>query len=246
MINTNGVVIYKGPSALDGAPIVAIATGLKGKSRNIKTGHMVQVWILRSDVNPLTAANSGADSSICGGCKHRGTVENGQNIGRSCYVTLFQAPRSIYESFTRGIYPEIAQHEFRQYFGGRKVRFGAYGDPVAVPYRVVESVARDTQGITGYSHQWAKCDQRFSKYLMASTDSPAESVWANFLGWRTFRAKTESAPKESGEIVCPASIEKGKKTSCESCLACGGRNARARGNIVINIHGARSAHFTGV
>ena len=43
-----GFIIYDGPSMLDGEPIVAIATM---KTSNRKTGEMVQVWILRSDVN---------------------------------------------------------------------------------------------------------------------------------------------------------------------------------------------------
>ena len=50
-------------------------------SRNPKTGPMVQLWILRADVHPMEAISTGTDSSICGGCKHRGA--NGRE--RSCY-----------------------------------------------------------------------------------------------------------------------------------------------------------------
>ena len=68
---SNGVILYEGPSVIDGAPIVAIATGLKSPSSNDKTGTMVQVWILRADVAPHEAQKTGADESICGNCPMR-------------------------------------------------------------------------------------------------------------------------------------------------------------------------------
>jgi hypothetical protein len=64
-------IIYKGPSLLDGAPIVAIATY---SNRNTKTGKVVQTYILRSDINPREASKTGADFSICGNCPMRGEV----------------------------------------------------------------------------------------------------------------------------------------------------------------------------
>ena len=67
----NGVVLYRGPSRLDGAPIVVVATGLQRPSENEKTGPMVQTWILRSDEHPVSAVHSGADASICGDCPLR-------------------------------------------------------------------------------------------------------------------------------------------------------------------------------
>lgn len=48
----NGFVLYEGPSVLDGAPIVAIATM---STKNAKTGAMVQTWILRANMAPLAA-----------------------------------------------------------------------------------------------------------------------------------------------------------------------------------------------
>ena len=72
MSKPNGAILYEGPSALDGAPIVVIVTGLARKSTNAKTGALLQTWILRSDMHPIDAVRSGADSSICGDCRHRG------------------------------------------------------------------------------------------------------------------------------------------------------------------------------
>lgn len=42
-------ILYRGPSLLDGQPIVAIAIV---KSDNAKTGNMVQTYILREDIDP--------------------------------------------------------------------------------------------------------------------------------------------------------------------------------------------------
>src|SRR4051794_22843892 len=112
MANTSSAILYQGPSMIDGAPIVAIATGLGKGSTNEKTGAMVQVWIIRSDVDPITASRNGQDVSICGDCPHRGEAdpskETGWARGRSCYVNLVQAPGSVFRSFRAGKYQPIA------------------------------------------------------------------------------------------------------------------------------------------
>ena len=61
-----GIVLYEGPSMLDGAPIVAIATGIKSRAGNVKTGDMVQVFILRQDMSPNEAQRKGTDGAVCG------------------------------------------------------------------------------------------------------------------------------------------------------------------------------------
>ena len=77
MTRPNGYVLWEGASPLDQAPIVVIATM---NSSNVKTGNMIQTWILRSDINPVQAVNDGNDYSICGDCPHRKN-DQGQ---RSC------------------------------------------------------------------------------------------------------------------------------------------------------------------
>ena len=49
----SGYVFYRGPSLLDGAPIIGIVTT---KSENRKTGPILQTWILRADLDPQAAA----------------------------------------------------------------------------------------------------------------------------------------------------------------------------------------------
>jgi hypothetical protein len=64
-------VIYEGPSMLDKKPIFAALVGLSKASSNSATGAMVQVYIMRSDISPMAAVNSGADFSVCGSCADR-------------------------------------------------------------------------------------------------------------------------------------------------------------------------------
>jgi hypothetical protein len=126
MKKTNGYIIYRGPSELDGEPIVVVATGFAKGSTNTKTGGgLIQTWILRDDIDPMVAANTGADSSICAQCQHRGviiTMPDGTllNKGRSCYVTLFQAPLNVFRTMHRGNYP--VADDLAELFDGLGVR----------------------------------------------------------------------------------------------------------------------------
>ena len=240
----NGIVIYRGPSMLDGAPIVAIATGLAKGSKNAKTGHMVQTYILREDISPAAAVQSGADSSICGDCRHRGTIEGGKNVNRSCYVTVIHGPRNVWSSYHRGsVYASgLDLGAIEQACAGKAVRLGTYGDPAAVPMHVWQAVTAQAAYFTGYTHQWRRFPE-LATFCMASCDSEGDRVAARFLGFRSFRVRRATEPKLPGEVVCPASAEMGKKTDCASCRACGGLSAKARADIVIMAHGTPGRNF---
>jgi hypothetical protein len=232
-----GVVLYSGPSSIDGSPIVAIATF---KSDNSKTGNMIQSWILRPEQKPTDTVAMGADVSICGNCPHRGF---GNGKGRSCYVNVGNSPNSVWKGWVRGIYPRYDATVHARFFNGREFRLGAYGDPSAVPFEVWENVVREVQGHTGYTHQWRTLDQRFSGLCMASCDSPKDREDAVAKGWRTFRVKGAQDAIMPGEFVCPASDEGGHRVQCIDCMACGGTrmgkmSARA-GGVVINVHGLK-------
>ena len=234
MPGASGALLWQGASRFDGAPIVAIATGLNARSRNAKTGDLAQVWILRSDVAPMAAVNSGADRSICGSCRHRGAIVDGRNVDRTCYVTVWQAPRSVWESWRRGIYPPA---ELDSVFDGRKVRIGAYGDPGAVPFDVWRRSLAPAAAVTGYTHAW-RDNFDLSAYCMASCDTVSETIQARLAGWRTFRVRRRGEDLAPREIACPAALESGHKTTCSACVACGGHAAKARANVAILAHGA--------
>lgn len=228
-----GQIIYRGSSMLDGSPIIVIATD---SSKNRKTGDLIQTWILRDDINPIDAVQTGADASICGNCPHRG---DGSGKGRSCYVSYFQAPQQVYKTAKSGGYTESDSVDM---FADRVIRFGAYGDPAAVPFEVWERIAKVAKGFTGYTHQWENADPRFSGICMASCDSEDDKFRANAKGYRSFRVRGEQDPILPGELVCPASVEGGKRLKCEDCLACGGTRfgkVSVRSNVSIIVHGSK-------
>jgi hypothetical protein len=249
---SNGRIIYQGSSLLDGAPIVVVAIGFKSGSANAKTGDMIQTYIIRSDQSPIEATHSGADASVCGDCPHRGTIRNGRNVGRTCYVNLGQGALNVYKTFLNGGYPLWDGTGVN----GRMVRLGTYGDPAAVPAHVWWNLLRDASGHTGYTHQWqrksflnedgqpmseqsyiAHMDALFT-YCMASVDNEAEAALAQAKGWRYFRVALPNAvARLKGEAVCPASAEAGRKLKCADCKACSGVAYGMRGSIVIQAHG---------
>lgn len=229
--NPKGFIIYEGNSVLDGAPIVVIATL---ETSNVKTGKMVQTWIMRSDIEPHQAVKSGQDESVCGGCPHR------HYLGGSCYVLPFQAPLGVYRAYKRGSYPKLTAEYFWM-LNGRKLRAGAYGDPAAVPYYIWKGLFALASGGTGYTHQAGhpNFDPRILEFCMVSADTPKQAQKFHKQGLRTFRVKTEDAPLLAGEIECLADS---KGLSCEECLLCSGATVRGAA-VVINVHGQRAKRY---
>ena len=226
----NGAIIYEGPSLLDGSPIVMIATGLVTKSRNSKTGNMIQTWILRSDIAPKAAQDSGADESVCGGCPLRPAIKKPGDP--KCYVATWQAPLVVWKAFKRGHYP-VADNRTWKTLRGRVIRIGSYGDPGAVPGRIGARLVRAAGHHTGYSHQWET--NSALTYAMASVETPLQRTIAKAKGFRTFRTRRAGDPLLAGEISCPASKEAGQRTTCENCRLCGGDTVKAK-DISIIIH----------
>jgi hypothetical protein len=232
-----GMVVWQGLSQLDGVtPIVVIATGLDSSSANEKTGGMVQTFILRADIEPHTAIADGADEAICGVCPHRGKASGGTG---ACYVRVYQAPLSTWRAWQRG----NAESFDLGRFAGKRVRIGSYGDPAAVPVTVWQDIVAVAEATTGYTHQWRTCDPAFAEFCMASTDSVAERRQARLKGYRTFHVRALGTAKSKGEIVCPASAEAGKRTTCASCLQCGGTGNGRTADITILAHGASKRAF---
>ena len=214
-------IIYKGPSLLDGKPIVVIATYSK---RNAKTGVVVQTYILVDGINPLEASKTGADYSICGTCAMRGEVTTDPNRkqakNRRCYVNLGQGVLIVYKSFLRGVYPMADNTAARKSIGrGRFVRVGTYGDPAAVPAAVWEELLSEADTFTAYSHQsgWRP------DIAMQSADDYHSAVLHWKAGRRTFRVIAELGHLDSNnEALCPASKEAGRRVQCTACKLCKG------------------------
>jgi hypothetical protein len=239
----NGI-IYRGPSLLDGAPIVVVATFSK---RNPKTGGMVQTYIIRDDMDPVTASRTGADAAICGACPLRGVAnlakDKGQADKRACYVTLIHGPAAVYRALSSGAYPDATDDDAAAAIGfGRMVRIGTYGDPAAVPVAVWDALTMRAKGWTAYTHQWLYHPDTLT-YAMASVESltAAKYIWAR--NGRTFRIIRDVAEMDTArEVLCPASAEAGKRTTCADCHLCAGQATRSPKSVAIVAHGNGRAY----
>ena len=237
------MIVYRGPSAIDGREIVVILTGLKARgSKNAKTGELIQSWILRADIEPHAAVKTGDDASVCGQCSHRPLLAS--MLARAglpfspCYVLTAKAPLSIYRAFRRGSYARAESVEqVREALAGRRLRIGSYGDPAAAPVDLWRMLASMADGHVGYTHQWQAVGfdvNAWSPLVMASADTRAEARQAESLGMRYFRV-SNGADRQDREVTCPASAEGGRKAQCSDCMLCGGTTKRAR-SIVIADH----------
>ena len=259
------------------APTVGIFLSGLHQSKNPKTGDMVQVYILPLGEHPTEAIKSYRDSlpiagnpqpaeavqhpvhpvhPVCGTCPH---------IGTSCYVREYAGPGKIFCAWRSGNVPELSgspsssawRKAFRESVApilrGRRIRFGAYGDPILIPLSVVRLIIKATglerRAHTGYTHAWQSPKYKRSAYrsfFMASVDSIAEQLSAKLAGWRT--ARVARAPRLvdpyllPSEVICPAVKTRGK-VQCVDCMLCDGngdnRNPGSR-DIVFPAHGMRA------
>jgi hypothetical protein len=237
-----GFIAYEGKSVIDGKPIVVIINRLydplktSGGSENAKTGQTIQSFIIRSDVPPVEALQTGADVSVCGNCIRRPRLAQ-LNGEAPCYVNVGRSVRSVYEAYKRGRYTKATPEVIAKALTGQKLRLGTYGDPGACPVSVWQQINRYTSGHIGYSHLWQSVGfdhSAWASLVMASVDSTDEAVLANLHGMRTFRVSI-GLDKQVGELICPASAEGGKKTQCADCMLCSGTSKVAK-DVVIADH----------
>lgn len=229
-----GFVIDRGISPIDGNPYVAV---LVLRSENSKTGDMAQVFILRPDMHPSEAIASGDDRTICGDCPHRRrwSPELGRFV-RSCYVDVGKSVGAVWRAFSRGSYPDWAP-EHSHHLRGRRIRWGAYGDPAILTERVVRELSAIADGHTGYTHQWRQPWAAWARGLFqASCDSFADYLAATAAGWRTFAVVPQGAAPYSGKL-CPATAE-GSQAQCLTCRLCDG----AKTDVYVEAHGAGASH----
>ena len=243
--NQNSAIIYQGPSLLTGDPIVAIVTGLKQRSKNGKTGKMLQTWILHAKTKPLDAVKNGEDIAICGACPFRmRTYEDGTKR-RPCYVNLGQAPTAVFRAFIQGSYSHITEEQ-KAIVRENQLRLGSYGDPAAVPFEVwfeLVKASTNDRDHTGYTHQWDpkvtqafnpgfRIDPRLRDLVMASADSFAEQWKAAGKGYRSFRVipadSTEQETIPALGFQCPSDPTLENHVSCAKCKLCSGTPIKYR------------------
>lgn len=226
----NGFILHE-----DSARVI-IATGFSTKSDNRKTGPMIQVWILVKLMDPVQAIKEGLDRLICGNCPHRG---NGDGSGRSCYVNAGQAPLGIWRAWRSGACLPLPSVSV---FAGRRVRFGAYGDPVHMPLSLALAIAGAAAGHTGYTHQWRKPSlQAWRGLIMASVDTTAELLIARSMGWSTFRVSPDH-DHHAMESLCASDRDGTPCIDCQLCAGSGLRSPAVR-SVWIPVHGTGKRHF---
>lgn len=248
--HASGAILYRGPSSFDGSPIVVVVTGLQRASDNPKTGDMLQVWIVPDIAEPPhVAVRTGADAGVCGGCAQRPSLDGG------CYVTPHNAPRAVWQAVQDGRYPALDGPQAARLLAGALIRFGAWGDPAAVPLDVWRPILAVIRGHTGYTHAWASLDAAAWGWLMASVDTDTEHVSAVALGWRVFRVHTgrvspdwrdaRNAPPDTRQCPAAAEAPTSGAIACAACRLCDGNTRGAsRPSVSIRAHGARSARYT--
>jgi hypothetical protein len=201
---------------------------------------MLQTWILRADIRPDHAYQTGEDYAVCGNCPHRKWNNiDGALVAAlgSCYVRRHQAPLAVWTCYRAGGYQHATGYGMAQ---GRLIRFGSYGDPAMVPVAVWQGLAAVASGHTGYTHQWRHAwAQALRGLVQASCDGMADYMEATAHGWRTFLVQASGSPDPAGMVHCAASTEKGGKTDCARCGLCDG----AAADVVIHAHGATASRF---
>lgn len=225
------LVVYRGPSAYDGSPIVGIITGLIKPSDNAKTGPMAQLHILVQGEAPHVAQRTGADRGVCGDCAFR-PVNVAPGAFR-CYVKTWRGTRGAWKANKDK--PERLRDACDALRHVRGLRLGSYGDPYALPEHVVASLVGASHTHTGYTHAWQRGDASWLQpYCMASVETELDAWRAWGSGWRTFRTTTARSPRTALpriEVVCPHETH---GTQCVDCGLCNG-SSTAR-SVTIPLH----------
>ena len=216
-------------SALDRiTQIIVVFTGFGG-SANLKTGDMVQSWIMLELIDPVKAWQMHHDSAVCGSCNLRHGAGD-----PPCYVNKGHAPLAVWKAYHRGKYlvvgKDISWEEAIQRINMTPNRGGSYGDPVAAP-----AVFSRLRPVTSYTHQWDQpvvgelmqdgIDVR--QHNMASVETVYQKRKANEMGWRTYRILNKEDSLDTDEIMCPWNPDEPRKVQCVSCGLCGGTEVHA-------------------
>ena len=220
--------------------VVAIATT---ESDNVKTGPMIQIWLIDRNLHPVESIRSGKDSTLqCAGCPFAS--------GAGCYVSPLPL-MAIWRKFQRNEYPTLSffSPEWQTFWKGKAVRFGAYGNPSLLPLPVVESIAKLALKHTGYFHNWKEMSvaeaRAYGRFFMASTE-PWNVQKASALGLRTFTVFPEGTQPESVGIECLADS---KGLTCTQCGLCDGTERSAKRSVPlpsvwIRVHGYKTKKAT--
>ena len=108
----NSYCFYNGVSQLDRrSPIIAVMSNCQynPEDYNIKTGDMLQTYIIMRDVHPQHAIDFMIDDCICGKCVHKKGwkkhIVNGKvKLVRTCYVNIGKGVTAIWSHSSEAMY----------------------------------------------------------------------------------------------------------------------------------------------
>lgn len=205
-------------------------------SDNLKTGNMLQIWIMARNVHPVESRRTGHDSTLqCAGCPYAGN--------QGCYVSPLPL-MALWRAYKAGSYShlQMGSTEWDSFFRGASVRFGAYGNPSILPLEMVESIANLSLSYTGYFHDWnimpVSLAKSYGRFLMASCE-PHNVLFAQNLGLRTFTVVSEVPESKALGIECLADKS---GLQCIDCGLCDGTarsatRSRSLPSVWIRAHG---------
>jgi hypothetical protein len=182
----------------------------------------------------------GHDGKVCFDCPF--SVSNGAKLS-ACYTHKMMQYTGFLSSL-RSIGKEYGTFDAIPYLSpkllddivqactGKYVRFGSYGEPILVPFDMVQKICAVAKSWTGYTHQWLSYPE-YSAYFMASTHAPCGEAMARALGWKSFVASPELL---SGMVNCPASEEQNFRSNCAKCGLCSGTMGKGSKSVVILEH----------
>lgn len=237
------VVLYRGPSTLNGKPIIMVEYGVN-RINNHKLGRMIEVAVFPADMLPSEAAKAGDDAAVCGDCPGRPA-----NHGY-CYVQVAKEVDKTWEAAHNLPVTDLAEACRLVRESGLPIRFGTYGDCAAVPFEIVEALAIAARGPngnsrhTGFTHQrsHSNFDPRMLKYLSASIEFPeqGDELRRQFPGVKTYRIGLAESDILPNERLCPGGPEPDDVHCCD-CLSCSGMcQTGSTGDRFTVVHGSKA------
>lgn len=215
----NGVIVYDGPSTINGAPIVVVLTSLRGKSTNEKTTGdalpLAQTYVIpRAMLQGMAPGGRGAaawfqnlaagrDYAACGACELRPAAvaaakARGMPAPDQCYV--LNGPMDVAQAIVNGTYRTVDLATAAGYVrdmlaAGRiaGVRGGSWGDPGAAPFAVHEALHAATRGVRVAHPDGRSRRAVWTCYTRTWEYAPAVAA----AGWRRIAMASAHSPAEA-------------------------------------------------
>jgi len=202
------------------ASFYLVLTGLKLNSQNKKTGAMIQSYFIDKD----TIDHANVFGSKCGQCP----------MLEKCYVSRDKL--TVRRLLKEGNYTQVSFNTMLELIKDKPIRLGTYGDPSVLPLSDLEAICKSASMHTGYTHFYRTIATQYSRYLMASVEDYTSELFAQGLGYRTFRVllKGQSQYETSDHIL--ECLNETHDLTCLECGLCNGNNKGNVKNIYINEH----------